>query len=835
MGAPVRGTPYGTEALFYTLTGEAATSGAFVIDSATGLISVAEGATLDYEAKSSYTGKVSWTVNGQAAEVNLTINLTDVSEPPLAPVNPQVTSITDTGFTVTWEAPDNTGRAVITEYQLGVQKPGSTATTHKTPDGATHSISPNSLEPGTTYNLTLKARNVDGDSDEVSFTATTTDSRPRSADFTKYFREGENAFFARSDFPFYSDEDDDVLGSVKFTSIPTSEGRFSERQRPPRSHISTEVAENRPVEANNLERLSFIPVSDFDGTATAEFKVVDQEGDESQNDYTLTLRQVANLPPSFGGYGPLSREVPENSASGTAVGDPVTATDPDSGDILVHRLSGTDAGSFTINRRTGQISVAAGAVLDYEAEKNTYQVQVGVSDGKNDDGNADTSVDATITVNIAVTNVNEGPPPSVDFSISEVKATSMKVTVTPPDTTGTSPIKRYVVGWKAGGNFSFFIVSQPREEVSIESGTTATLTGLTPSTTYYVKVAAENEDDEWGPEPTAQTATTGVNTAPDSADFTKRVSRHAGATFSASDFPFTDPEPGDALSKVKIVALIDMEADIYGKRPGELRFDGTAATAGQLVSADDLGKLKYVPQPDGERPRIGSSFTFKVLDGDGAESPTYTVTLEQTADMVLSLSHGFIDEASTPSSGGRITVTATLTGPVRTSNTVIPQIRADTDYDAHETIDYTVNNNAPQLTIPAGQKGGTVTFEFTGIEDFLVEGDEQIRIYADWVVNNVSPVHPPQLVEPVYLTLEDNDRAVVSITGPPGEVEEGEDAVFTVTLSRGITVPVLVDWGTTPGGTALLNQDFVGPGRCGHLPRRVARQRHEDHLRPGSR
>ena len=44
-------------------------------------------------------------------------------------------------------------------------------------------------------------------------------------------------------------------------------------------------------------------------------------------------RQVANLPPSFGD-GPLSREIPENSAAGTAVGAAVTATDPDTGDTL---------------------------------------------------------------------------------------------------------------------------------------------------------------------------------------------------------------------------------------------------------------------------------------------------------------------------------------------------------------------------------------------------------------------------------------------------------------------------------------------------------------------
>ena len=127
VGAPVTGTPYGNEALYYTLTGEAATSGLFVIDSATGQVSVAEGAALDYEAKNSYTGKVKWTVNGQAAETDLTINVTNVSEPPLDPVNPRGTNIADTSFDVTWEAPDGAGRPAVTEYRIsGPFWPGST-------------------------------------------------------------------------------------------------------------------------------------------------------------------------------------------------------------------------------------------------------------------------------------------------------------------------------------------------------------------------------------------------------------------------------------------------------------------------------------------------------------------------------------------------------------------------------------------------------------------------------------------------------------------------------------------------------------------------------------
>ena len=77
VGAPVTGTPFGEEppTFSYVLTGEAADTGAFVIDSATGQISVAEGAALSYAAKSSYTGQVIYTVQGLPAVVDLTIEL----------------------------------------------------------------------------------------------------------------------------------------------------------------------------------------------------------------------------------------------------------------------------------------------------------------------------------------------------------------------------------------------------------------------------------------------------------------------------------------------------------------------------------------------------------------------------------------------------------------------------------------------------------------------------------------------------------------------------------------------------------------------------------------
>ena len=84
------------------------------------------------------------------------------------------------------------------------------------------------------------------------------------------------------------------------------------------------------------------------------------------------------------------------------MGDPVTATDADSGDTLTYALSGVDAMYFTIDTSTGQITVGADTMLDYEAEKSTYMVTVTATDDSDAHNNS-----ASIAVTINVTNVNE--------------------------------------------------------------------------------------------------------------------------------------------------------------------------------------------------------------------------------------------------------------------------------------------------------------------------------------------------------------------------------------------------------------------------------------------
>ena len=128
----------------------------------------------------------------------------------------------------------------------------------------------------------------------------------------------------------------------------------------------------------------------------------------------------SNRAPSFDEGASATRSVAENSAAGTAVGDPITATDRDDDDIAYSLVSG-DTELFDINKSNGQLSVAEGANLDFES-KSTYSVTVRVKD----DGGRD-----NINVSISVTDVDEAGMIDVSADAPELGAELMAAVMDP--------------------------------------------------------------------------------------------------------------------------------------------------------------------------------------------------------------------------------------------------------------------------------------------------------------------------------------------------------------------------------------------------------------------
>ena len=117
--------------------------------------------------------------------------------------------------------------------------------------------------------------------------------------------------------------------------------------------------------------------------------------DDEAPEIMITSGVVVNTPPKFASTA-TTRTVAEDAAVGADVGTPVEATD--AGDTLSYTLGGTDAASFTINSRTGQLTTSA--ALDFEM-KASYSVTVTATDS----ADASDSIEVTITV----TDVDEEP------------------------------------------------------------------------------------------------------------------------------------------------------------------------------------------------------------------------------------------------------------------------------------------------------------------------------------------------------------------------------------------------------------------------------------------
>ncbi len=130
----------------------------------------------------------------------------------------------------------------------------------------------------------------------------------------------------------------------------------------------------------------------------------DRRGGGKRAEEITALRVFGeNQQPIFPATEDGARTVPENSSSGTSIGDPVAAEDPEN-DRLTYSLSGTDAASFSIVSGSGQLRVKD--PLDFET-KSTYRVTVDVHDGKDGLGNASATIDDSIDVTITVGNEEE--------------------------------------------------------------------------------------------------------------------------------------------------------------------------------------------------------------------------------------------------------------------------------------------------------------------------------------------------------------------------------------------------------------------------------------------
>ena len=219
----------------------------------------------------------------------------------------------------------------------------------------------------------------------------------------------------------------------------------------------------------------------------------------------VTNAIIANEPPEFSSP-TATRSVPENTAENTNIGAALPAATDADNDPLTYTLEDADAASFDFNATTRQLSTKSGVTYDHET-KPSYSVTL-----KADDDNGGSG---TLAVTIDLTDVEEPPDRPAAPSVTATAGTtdSLEVNWTAPSNTGPD-IDDYDLRYREGTSGAW--TNGPQNQ----PGTSATIPGLTESTSYQVQVLARNAEGNspWSLPGSGQTGALGAPDVPHSLD-----------------------------------------------------------------------------------------------------------------------------------------------------------------------------------------------------------------------------------------------------------------------------------------------------------------------------
>ncbi len=254
----------------------------------------------------------------------------------------------------------------------------------------------------------------------------------------------------------------DVDGSVADTSW-----QWQRRADASSGWVPIERSARYPIAATSR----YTPVTSDVGKqlrATVGYTDAHGPGKSAQSDATAAVK-APNRPPVIDDTG--TQSVPENTRSVATF----TATDPE-GQAITWSVIGN---VFQISS-SGEVSFQNAP--SYESGTTSYSLTVRATDPK---GASDTE---TVTVN--VTDVDEPPGPPSNVRVSAAGRTSVEVEWDAPNTSGRPPVTDYDVQYRASGNW--------RTHSFSGTGTSTTISSLTPNTAYEVQVNAANDEGTSG-------------------------------------------------------------------------------------------------------------------------------------------------------------------------------------------------------------------------------------------------------------------------------------------------------------------------------------------------
>ena len=466
--------------------------------------------------------------------------------------------------------------------------------------------------------------------------------------------------------------------------------------------------------------------------------------------------EASNSQPEFAAGETGARSVAENTAAGLHIGAAVAAGDDDL-DTLAYSITGADGAAFDLDVASGQLITEA--PLDHES-KDSYHFTLSVSDGKDANGIADSAIDDTIGVTVAVSDVNEAPVVSGPAAVSYDEAGTGAVahyTATDPDDDN--------ILWSLTGadsdDFEIdnsgtlrFIVPPPDYENPSDSGA---------DNDYLVTVNASDGPLTVGPLTATVSVTVSVN----------NVEEAGTLTLSSQQ-----PQAGTEL----VAALDDPDGAIENRSWSWQRSQDQ--TDWSIISGAGTGS--YTPSEADIGYFLGVSVTYD--DGEGtAKNAEQTSTGATRAAPITNHAPSFADGATERS--------VAENSPGRTP---VGALVAATD-DDNDPLDYSLSGD--------------------GAGSFSIDSDGQIRVGDNTTLDHearpaysvtVTATDPSDASDSiaVEITVTDvNEDPYVSIAD--ATASEAAAAIrFSVALSAQSSQPVSVDYATTDR-SATAGEDYT--------------------------
>ena len=332
----------------------------------------------------------------------------------------------------------------------------------------------------------------------------------------------------------------------------------------------------------------------------------DDNAGTMQSASAVTHLPVRNDPPAFP-ESAETRQVPEDAQGGTPVGAPVTAADPNGGE-LAYSLSGSSA--FTVDPSTGQIGVSDGAGLDHETEPvHTLSVTAADAHGAQD----------SVTVTVNVLNVDE--PGALRLDHGPLRSgTAVTAVLSDPD-----------------GNVSGQSWRWSRSDNPIAGAADSSYTA-TAEDVGHVLTAHVSYTDGHGPGKSAEASTASAvgNDAPafPAQTISRAIDENTPAGAAAGD-PVTATDPnGDALTysmtgapgfsmdrqtgQIRTASAMDHEARAsYAATVTATDAHGAAARAEVVIAVNNLDEPGTLSL-NNAAPGAGDAITASLTDPDGA-------------------------------------------------------------------------------------------------------------------------------------------------------------------------------------------------------------------------